>query len=258
MRIRNILLVHPTRSMRALIKKFVFAELSDVEFIEAQTGETALAELDMQAFDIIVTAATLSDMAADHLKNKAVETNHNATTPIIALSEEENSEARDKLVQQGFEHVVQIRVRPSDLIQKINYVCNPRQWRKDKRFHIPRAKVILYSAEHHAEGVLINLSRGGLLMELVTYDPIILMLADIQLTLRIPGPSNYVDIDGLTCRLSRVSVTEWHPNSSPAVLRATFIFQDPTEQQQEQLESVLQLAVENKLEDDGEDPDEAF
>lgn len=246
MRIRNILLVHPTRSIRALIKKYIFSELSDVAFIEAETGETALVELDMQAFDIIIIATGLSDMAADQLKIRVAKTNHNATTPIIALCEEENGEARDQWIQQGFEHVVQLRVRPSDLILKIDEVCNPRQWRKDKRFHIPRTKVMLYVAEHQVEGALINLSRGGLLMELVTYDPITLMLGDIRLTLRIPASSDYFDIERLTCRLSRVSVTEWHPNNSPAVMRATFVFDNLTEQQQEQIESVLQRAVEDK------------
>jgi hypothetical protein len=31
MRIRKLLLVHPGRSIRALIKKYIFAELSDIE-----------------------------------------------------------------------------------------------------------------------------------------------------------------------------------------------------------------------------------
>lgn len=253
MRMRHILLVHPTRSIRALIKKYVFAELGDVEFVEAENGENAIAELNMNAFDTVVATTELLDMPAAQLRTKMAETNHNTATPFIALSEDENGNNQETLSQLGFEHVVQIRVRPAELIQKINAVCNPRQWRKDKRYYLPNTKVVLQTGEIQYEGSLINISRGGLLMEIITYEPEALMREDIRLTVRIPGPTEYYDIGMLPCKVSRLNITEWHLNNIPAAMRATFIFLDMPQEQSDQIEQVLQLAVEDKLDDDDDD-----
>lgn len=250
MRMRHILLVHPTRSIRALIKKYVFAELSDVEFVESENGENAVAELNMNPFDVVVATAEKIDITAVELRAKMLETNHNEATPFIILSEDENGADHAALAQQGFEHVVQIRVRPGDLIRKINQVCNPRQWRKDKRYYIPNTKVIIDAAGQQSEGSLINISRGGILLELITYEPELLMREDLHLTMRIPGPSDYYEINGLPSKLSRLNVIEWHLNNSPAAMRATFIFLGLTEAQNNQIEQVLQLAVEDKLQDE--------
>ncbi len=251
MRIRNTLLVHPARSIRALIKKYVFAELSDIEFLEADNAETALAEMNMHAFDIVILPAVMPDASAQAFKGKAVETNHNAATPMIVLSEDDNGEGEQVLHQQGFEHVVKIRVRPSDLIVKINSVCNPRDWRKDERYYIPKSKVGIHVAGRQPEeGSLINLSKGGALVELISYDPGLIMQPEVSLTLRIPGQEDHFDIADVQCRLSRVSVTEWQPNNSPAVMRITFIFSELSGEQQDKLGHVLQLAVQNKLPED--------
>ncbi|MDA8140231.1 MAG: hypothetical protein M0036_16410 [Desulfobacteraceae bacterium] len=250
MRMRHILLVHPTRSIRALIKKFVFAELGDVEFVEADNGEGAIAELNMNAFDTVVATAELADMRTTALRAKMAETTHNAKTPFIVLSEDEGGSDRQTLAQQGFEHVVHIRLRPAELIQQINTVCNPRQWRKDKRYYIPKTKVIIESGTAQLDGALVNISRGGLLMELITYEPEALMREEIQLTVRIPGPTDFYDIAMLPAKLSRLNITEWHLNSAPAAMRATFIFRELPQEKAEQLDQVLQLAVEDKLAED--------
>jgi CheY-like chemotaxis protein len=247
---RHILLVHPTRSIRALIKKYVFAELGDVEFVEAENGENALAELNMNPFDTVVATADLVEMSTVALRDQMAQTNHNAATPFIVLSEDESGTHAQTLSQQGFEHVVQIRVRPAELIQKINLACNPRQWRKDKRYYIPKTKVIIHAGVSQTDGALINISRGGLLLELITYEPDVLMREALHLTVRIPGPSDFYDIPMLPAKLSRLNITEWHLNNAPAAMRATFIFLELSPEQNEQIEQVLQLAVEDKLEEE--------
>jgi|GEM_PF-1640375 len=255
MRIRQILLVHPNRSIRALIKKYVFAELSDVAIVETETAENAMAELNIQPFDVVIASAGLTDMPALDLKCKLAATNHNSTTPMIILSEHENGDDQAQLISSGFEHVVRIRVQPAELIHKIDEVCNPRMWRKDKRFYIPGAGVDIHVQGTVIEGSLINISRGGVLVELITYDPETLMKSDIHLTLHFQGVSSSHEIDELACKLLRVNVTEWHPGNHPAVIRATFVFLDLPEDKIDQIERVLQIATEDNPED--ESPDES-
>lgn len=247
MRMRQILLAHPTRSIRALIKKYVFSELGDIEFVEAENGKTALAELEMHSFDVVV-AAEMQDIAAVELKAKLGQTQYNAGTPFIMLSEDESGQDLEMLAQQGFEHVVQLRVRPADLIRTINKVCNPRHWRKDRRYYIPNTKVVVDTASVRFEGTLINVSQGGVLMALSTHAPEGFMGEGLHVTFRIPGQQEPFDIGGLPCKLLRLEVTGWHPNHAPAAMRATLVFLELSEEQSGRLEQLLQLAVDDKVE----------
>lgn len=248
MRIRQILLVHPNRSTRALIKKFIFSELSDVEFFECDNGCAALGELNMNPFDLVLITTRMLDMPAEELKSKLAETAHNELTPLIVLSEEENGDDQDRLHQLGFKHVVALRVRPAELIEKINQVCDPRMWRKDKRFYIPKTEVSIDVQGNALPASLINISRGGILLELITYSPELLMTSDLRVSLQIPEGDGARALSDLACRLLRVNVTEWQPNSCPAAMRVTFVFHELTKEQTAAMEEMLQSAVEENPE----------
>jgi DNA-binding response OmpR family regulator len=250
MRIRQILLVHPNRSIRALIKKYVFAELSDVEFFETENGCNALTELNMNPFDVVIVTTGLIDMPAAELKAKLAQTAHNEMTPFIVLSEDDNGTDRQRLMQLGFQHVVLLRVRPADLIAKINEACDPRKWRKDKRYYIPKAEVRIDAQGQTLDATLINISRGGVLMELISFTPELLMESDLRVTLRVSERTDVHEPRGLPCRLLRVNVTEWQPNSCPAAMRVTFAFTELDSEQTAAIERLLQLAVEDKLQEE--------
>lgn len=250
MRIRQILLVHPARSTRALIKKYVFAELSDVEFIEAGNAEDALAELQVNPFDVVVVSPGTRDMSLLELKEGVAETEHNRATPLIVLSEDENGEDFEALNAQGFEHVVALRVRPVELIHAINKVCNPRNWRKNERHYIPGAEVLIKVANATAEAHLINISKGGVLLDLISNDPEILLQGDLMLTIWIPESGQENKLDQLPGKLSRLHVLEWHSDNRPAAMRATLIFREMPREKQEQLERLLLLSVEDSQVED--------
>jgi DNA-binding NarL/FixJ family response regulator len=252
MRIRQILLIHPARSIRGLIKKYVFAELCDIAFRETESGQEAFSELCLHSFDVVIVSAGLKDMTPAELSTRMAETDHNADTPCIVLSEDENGMDIGEFMRQGLEHVVMMRVRPADLIRKINQVCNPRDWRKDKRFYIPQAEVAVYlrdhdSQEQRVEGTMINISRGGVLVELVTFTPQLLMKSDLQLSLHIPEQPDLDLVYDLPCKLLHLNITEWHPDNSPAAMRVTFVFLEMAVEKANALEQLLQLAIEGDI-----------
>jgi DNA-binding response OmpR family regulator len=250
MRIRQILLVHPNRSIRALIKKYLFAELSDVEIVETDDAENTLAELDRRPFHVVIATACINDMPTMELKHRSAATGHNSITPFIVLSEDDNGEDQEYLVREGFEHVVRIRVCPSDLIHKINVLCNPRKWRKDKRYCIPLTRVGIHVQGTRTEGSLINISRGGVLVEIVTRDVEALLRSDIHMTLHLPGEAPLDEIGGLTCRLLNLNVTAWHSDNKPAAMRVTFTFLNLAAEQIRQIEQILRFAKEDTLENE--------
>lgn len=252
MRIRQILLVHPNRSTRALIKKYIFSELSDVEFFESDNGCNALADLNMNPFDVVLVSDRIIDIPAIELKAKLAETTHNEMTPIIVLSEEENGDEHLRLRQLGFQHVVALRIRPAELIEKLNEVCDPRKWRKDKRFYIPQTNVMIDVQGVSMEASMINISRGGILLELITYAPELLMASGMSVTLLAQDQTTPV-LGGLACRLLRVNVTEWQPNSCPAAMRVTFVFDSLGQDKSTALDTLLQSAVEENPQTEAND-----
>ena len=247
MRIRKLLLIHPKRSIRALIKKYIFAELSDIEISQADSGQTALNRSNPKSYDVIICTEQLKDTGLREFKTDLEATATNGHTPLIIISESESAHVRNNLVQQGFDRVVQIRLRPADLIKKINAVCDPRQWRKDARYHIPNASVIISTQRHINEATLINISNGGLLVEMDTIDPSTLLQGELSMELHIPMPNATDVIEDLSAKLLRIEVVSWAPNKVPNTLRGTFIFTNLESGPKGKLEELIQMAKDDKL-----------
>jgi CheY-like chemotaxis protein len=249
MRIRRILLAHPLRSFRALIQKYVFTELSDVEICEAESREEAFWELNLHPYDVIVASGLILDASPSLLREKLSGSPFNRNIPVIVLSEDENGADEERWKKSGFDHIVPIRLRPADLIGKINTVCNPRMWRKHKRFCIPDTGAEICVRDIRLQGTLINISRGGLLLRLITKakEAGVLMYEDLWVDLQLPehwsGPSV---VKGLPARLLNLHVVEWHSDNSPAILRATLVFSSLTKEQAVQIEEILGIALEEK------------
>lgn len=248
MRIRKLLLIHSGRSTRALIKKYIFAELSDTDIIEADGGLQALEQIEQKDFDIIITAERIKDMDLEAFKGRLAAALPNGLSSLIVISESEADRDRGVLVRQGFEHVVQIRVCPSDLIRKINKVCDPRKWRKDARYHISNASVVIEAPNRKFKAALINFSKGGVLVELTTSDPSALMNGGLSLALQIPIDQGVAVIDGLATKLLRVETVTWTQAHLPKTMRATFIFVDLNSGVKGKLDELVQMAKEEKLE----------
>ncbi len=247
MRIRKILLVHPSRPTRGLIKKYVFSELNDAEMADVQSGREGLEMLAQWPFDVVIASDRLKDMEVTDFRTRLAATQPNSHSPLIIISENESKNGYDALIEKGFDRVVQIRVRPADLIHEINAVCNPRAWRQDTRFHIPGTDVTIDTAKGAIEATLINISMGGLLVEMSTHRTEDLMAGDLQITLRIPMPDKPSTISSLTCKLLRLEVVNWNSNQTPATVRATFIFSELEERPRNKLAELIQMAGQDKL-----------
>jgi CheY-like chemotaxis protein len=243
MRIRKLLLIHPNRSIRALITKYVYSELADIEITETQDGHQALNQMAPDSFDVVICSDQLKDMTLSELKSALATIFVNEPAPLIIISESESIHVRNELVEQGFDRVVQIRISPSDLIHKINALCNPRQWRKNTRYHIPGVSVTIATAHLKNQAFLINISMGGILVEMDTEHPCHLLQGAVEITLQIGATI----IKGLKARILRLESIKWKPDATPSVIRATFIFEPLDDEPHNDLSELLQMAKMDKL-----------
>ena len=251
MRFRQILLVHPSRAFRGLIKKFLFAEFNDLKITESDTTEEALHLADQQAFNALLAGGDANPEVVLDFMTNLKKCHLNERTPFIVLCELECSNMQQEQLSECFEHVVHIRIRPSDLIRKIDEVCNPRQMRRDERYYLPNSTLSVTGGGLQVEAKLINISRGGVLVELNTNAPELLMKSDIILNLKAATPSRTFDIKNLKSKLLRLNVASWHADNTPVSMRVTFLFGDLEPRTQDLLQVLLHQAQKDQRQETG-------
>lgn len=246
MRIRNFLLVHPSRSILSMIKKYVLAEFGDVEIVECEFGQDALHLLSNNSFDLVIGNSDLADMHIVDLRLEAREIpSKNKGVEFIALCGA--GDDIDRLVAAEFKHIVHLPFKPEEFVGIINQISNPRKLRRNERFHIPDSKVVISVWGMEAEGKMINISQGGVLVEISGDRSELLLQNNPKLTLKIKVPDGYYDIRSLPAKLARLNVSEWNKDCKPIVMRVAYLFQDLNQNTKVELEQIIQLAKEDGL-----------
>ncbi len=254
MRIRNFLLVHASRSIRTMIKKYVLAELGDVEVFESDNGDVALHLLSNHVFDLVICDSDLTDMDAIDFRRKAREASSSESgVDFIALCG--TTDEKDRLAEAGFKHIVPLPFNPKEFVGIIGEICNPRKMRQTHRYHIPDSKAVISVWGMEAEGKMINISQGGVLIEVSGDRSELLLQNNPKLTLKIKGPGGYYDIKLLPAKLARLSASEWNEDFKPIVMRVAFIFQNLNQHAEAELEQIIKMAEEDRLFADEEHDD---
>ena len=247
MRIRQLLLVHPSQAIRAVIEKYIMAEGGDIEITTCADGQHALALLADKWFDLVVTHHALMDLPLHDIKSKFETRSKNKQLGIIALAGGTMPEDTVRLVRAGIGTFITPPIDPKDLIGKINQICDPRKWRKSERYHIPGSEVIISVWGMEAPAKLINISRGGVLVEVSGDRSELLLQNNPKLDLRIKTPGGFFEIKGLPSKLARLTAIAWNENYKPNTMQVAFVFLELEMQAEGHLEHIINLAREDHL-----------
>lgn len=247
MRIRKLLVVHPSRSIRLVIEKYVLAEAGDIEITGCEKGDDAIALLEQRWFDIVITYHELADMPLGEMKNKFSASAQNEHIGVIVLADDRSPEASARLVRAGLGHFIMPPFDAKELIGQINQICNPRKWRESERFHIPDSEVVINVWGMAAESKLINISRGGVLVEVSGDRSELLLQNNPKLDLKIKTPGGHYQIKNLSSKLARLTAIGWDDNYKPNTLQVAYVFLDVDSQAANELDQLIQLAQEDHL-----------
>jgi hypothetical protein len=240
MRIRNFLIIHSSRSIRAMIKKCILADLGDVQITECDLGKDGLLLLINNLFDLVIANSDLADMRLADFRIELEESaaiNKNVNFIILC----ENQSETDHLAKEGFQHIVSMPFDRDAFNIKINQVCNPRKWRQNERFHIPNSKAILNVWGMNAEAKIINISLGGVMIEISGDRSELLLQNNPRLTLKIKHPNGFYSIEDLPVKLSRLNVVGWNANHKPTTMRVAFVFLNLDQASAVELEHIFQI-----------------
>ena len=98
-----------------------------------------------------------------------------------------------------------------------------------------------------AEVKMINISRGGAMIEISGDRSELLLQNNPKLTLKIKHADGYYSIHNLPVKLSRLNTIEWNENHKPTAMRVAFVFQDLDQASAIELEQILQTAKNHSL-----------
>lgn len=240
---RDLLMIHETRTMRMLLKKFILSELNDICISEAGSAEEGIALFEQRRFHLVISANEMEKADGGEMFKKSRRTTLNRETPFIVLTSSQKKEVLEHLKNQGIEHTLQTPFTSRELAEKINLACDPRNLRAAGRVSIPEAIAVLRLAGRSMEASIINISDGGLLCDFdyaEEFAPDLFRRVDIDIKL----PDGGIQINGLGSQLSHIRVMEYGGNSFTGRIRTGWRFMDISEKKRKILRDIFEEARE--------------
>ncbi len=226
MQLRNILIVHGSRSVRRLLKTYIVSELDDAVIFEVETAAEALEKLQDKKFEVILCGKVANEIGQTFLHKKMEEISLNKETPVIILTSTCTVENIDEFVKEGIKHYMVIPFTHFDLRVKINEVCDPRNWRVHDRVSIPDTKATIHLKDCDVEADVINLSETGLLCDIASTTRFNDLVDSSHITVKFPAKHKGAEIKILWCKLFRVIVLDWDeeyfPKCAPQHMRVVW------------------------------------
>lgn len=228
---RRILLIHARHATRYLLRNYILGELPDLRISDVDDIVAANSLIQSERFDVIIVS---SQFDCRELRTVGDD------LPIIILSEKDSDVVQNDKPDNGFYRVVELRKRPMDIIYNINVVCNPRQRRKAPRYHIPDTQVLIHNYSLSVRGTVINISTGGVLVDLTIDDDSWILEGALFITLKFTEHEGCSEISELNCKLLRMEILNWKENYKPNHLQATLVFVNLSDHSLEKLSNCIE------------------
>lgn len=247
MRMRKILIIHETRILRTLLKTYLISELNDVVAIEASSASEALEKFKLQRFEAILCGMQFKKTDGVNLFKDLKKEDINKDTPFIIVTSTGSEENIAHLKANGIQHYLISPFTPIELREKINIVCDPRQWRTHDRISIPGAKAIIHMNNDSIEADVINMSLEGILCDVTCENSYNDLLNSTHITILFPPQFDNTQIKILWCKLLRVNIFSWNevyfPKCTPKHMRLVWQIIKMSDEDKEKFQEIC-----NKIE----------
>lgn len=238
---RSILVIHNSEATRDTLSRFVHSELNDVDLIPVASAEEGLKRLDERRFDLVIAAQTLKKGSGVDVYKALGESRENRDTPFLLLARTPTEEDLQTYREADVEHVLAIPFSSVDLAQRINLICDPRNWREYERVNIPGTTAVIHLPGLDVEGKVINVSHGGLLCEIPYGEQFAALFGCASIDITFPD-----EYDNRTVKtwadFLRMLVIRWKEENVPENLRVAWRFMDIEEEDRNAFRTILHEA----------------
>lgn len=241
--LRYILLIHESKTIRAIIRNYVMSELSDVSIVEVSSPQQSLEEFDDIRYDIVFSGREMSGMDGFTLIRELRSSSLNSETPFVMVSSGTVTEEILSRLEEGKEFYLTMPFSPHDLSILVNNLADPRRLRRFERVSIVGAVGQLHLENGDLEGEIVNISENGVLCDVINKEGHNDILRDLHMSIFFPMRYEHVAVKDVWCKLLRIVVLSWGPNNFPERLRIVWQFIDMAEVESEKLQGVIDKAL---------------
>lgn len=238
---RSVLVVHESVTLRRIMQRQILSELTDVDVQESPSAADAVVLLDKEPFQLVICGNEIGGMNGVTIYERMAKSGHNRSTPFLLLTSSPTPENLARFNQRGITNVLAVPCKAKDLAGRINALCDPRQWRRHDRIHIPDTSVIIRTDEMCLEGEVLNISRGGLLATLPCPRAVTLLLGPAELDVQFPDECGGAELRSEAIFL-RLDVAEWESDTQPKTIRVAWRFRNLPEEEQTLLGEIIDRA----------------
>ncbi len=226
---RKILIIHESRTLRILLKRYIASDLSEFEVCEAASGEEGIQMLQHEKVEAIISGNKMQSMDGPAIKRIVHELPAHHETPFIVVTSSKKEDELVELLKEGIEHFLISPFTSKELGTKINAVCDPRKWRAQERISVPGTKAILHFGEKSVPAQVVNISQGGILFDLDYSEEHGNLLKNIFISVLFPAEYASVELLSLRCKFHRLNMLTCDKEHNPEKIRIGLQFVDVSE-----------------------------
>ncbi|MBU3915551.1 response regulator [bacterium] len=223
---RKVLVVHESAVVRNLIHGYLLAESSDIQFIEAKSGQDAERLLNSEKLDVILCARYLRNIDSVQLNARKRATDLNVNTPFVVFTSTNTNEHIEELKNYGIDQYLISPFSTMELRDKIDEVCNPKSLRKQTRFSVPDAKIIVHLEQRDVEATVINLSLGSILCEVELPSICYELFDSTYVSMQFSEEYDNVLVTDILCKFLSIKAIEWNLENIPSKVQIVWLFSE--------------------------------
>lgn len=237
--LRNILLIHETKMIRTVIRSYILSEMSDVAIEEFSSAQKSVKAFDNTHYDIVFAGRKMKAMDCitliSHMRNSTM----NEATPFVIVSSGEMSEEIQGELEEGRDFYLTMPFKPNHLSDLIDKLSDPRRLRKHQRVSIAGTLAQLHLENGDVEGDIVNISKGGILCDVINREGYNDLLRDLNMSLLFPMRHDHAVIRDIWCKLLRIVVLTWGHNNYPDRLRIVWEFVSMDDNERNKLNNLI-------------------
>lgn len=244
----KFLIIHRNKLIRRLVSQYLATEFAEAELAIAEDAEQGAQQVDENEYDVILCGREMEGIngLAFHQRIRQGEINKDAS--FIIMTATYDAEQESVLNAQGIKHVLPIPCTALALRKIILSAIDLRMKRRYPRYAIPGAIVAMKSHGSAVAATLINISKKGMLCEILfSEDSFYPLLRQQQLNILLPESYGNASIENIAARVLRLKSLAWFPSGEVRSAKLVLIFDDLPEAAIRALDMVLAQAEKDML-----------
>ncbi len=241
MRLR-ILIIHELRVARKITHGYILAEISNAIVDVIASSAEAVAALDTDKYDVVLSGLEMSDMDGLALRDYMKASKLNRDTALIIMTAPSDKIKSERLRSRGVKYILPIPFTPIQLSNIIGEAVDFRSQRAHPRYGVPNTKAILHFDTGDILADVVNISVSGVLCAFTFPVQPVDLAHSCGVSILCPADYDSAATGRIASRMLRLFVESWNHEGRSGEVRGAWEFMNLSGRDREILENIVEKA----------------